>query len=157
MEISDWKYVDNHDDISIDLRPSHNLRITNLAELLYPGTMDVTLARMKKIPSVEHLHGLGNSLYSSGKAKEAIESFDSALLMMETERRLWDGAPVKGPTSLSRKLLYSAINSHSVSLHRPPDSFYEGECDVGPRPIHSPLHIDYSSLPTLEEIERAHV
>lgn len=105
---------------------------------------------MKRNPSVEQLHGLGNSFYCCGKAKEAIESFESALLMVETESRLWDGTHLKGQTSLSHKLLYPALNSHSVTLHRAPDSFFEGECDVGPRPIHSPLHIDYSLLPTPE-------
>lgn len=112
--------------------------------------MNATQHGMKRIPSVEHLHGLGNSLYCSGKAEEAIESFDSALLMVETEGTRWNGEANKCPASMNHKLLYPSINSHAVTLHHAPDSFFEGECDVGPRPIHSPLHIEYSLLPTPE-------
>jgi tetratricopeptide (TPR) repeat protein len=110
--------------------------------------MNATQHGMKRIPSVEHLHGLGNSLYRSGKAEEAIESFDSALLMVKSEGTRWDSEAAICPASINHKLLYTSINSYSVTLNHAPDSFFEGECDVGPRPIHSPLHIEYSLLPT---------
>ena len=101
--------------------------------------------------SVEHLHVLGNSLYCSGKMSEAIETPDSAILMVEAERKPWGEPLLKGgDNSLIQKQLYCGFHSNYANQQHAPDSFFEGECDVGPRPIHSSLHIDYSSMPTLD-------
>ena len=105
---------------------------------------------MNRSLSVEHLHGLGNSLYFSGNTSEAIETFDSALLVVKAEGQLRGEPSLNGGDSepLIQKQSYCGFRSSSADPQHAPDSFLEGECDVGPRTIHSPLHIDYSSLPT---------
>jgi tetratricopeptide (TPR) repeat protein len=107
----------------------------------------VDIAFMIKSPSVEKLHGLGNRLYVSGRATEAIESFDSALLMMQAGDRLkLNHLPRKTKKSFLTHP-YQDLNLHLQSLdsNSHSDSFFEGECDVGPRPILFPLHIDYNT------------
>jgi tetratricopeptide (TPR) repeat protein len=113
--------------------------------------MAAAQAKLKRPPSVEYLNGLGNTLYCSGKASEALESFDSALLLVDADVCLLGESLAQDETThLSGKPLHAAFQSHAVDPCVIPDSFLEGECDVGPRFIHSPLHIEHTSLPTFD-------
>jgi tetratricopeptide (TPR) repeat protein len=95
------------------------------------------------------LNDVGRKLYANGQKDEAIVMFDAAV------------AVVKSPTApcpaLSQHLHWGCqrINAQTQPnvefQQHPPDLYLEGECDVGPRPLREPLHLDASSFSQAEE------
>lgn len=100
----------------------------------------------KRTASIEDLNGLGNIQYGLGNKNEAIMTFTSALQMVKSSDEI---SSVLGGNSSSMGAVppYRGLRSRcSVAHEYAPDSYFEGECDVGPRPIHSPLHMSCNKL-----------
>lgn len=89
------------------------------------------------------LNEVGSKLYASGKQDEAIEMFDAAAQVVMSQT---PPCPL-----LSRRLHWGCQrikmqgNGVAQFQQHPPDTYLEGECDVGPRPLRQPLHLDASS------------
>jgi tetratricopeptide (TPR) repeat protein len=95
------------------------------------------------------LNEVGRELYGNGQLGEAIAMFDAAATV------------VKSPTApcplLSQHLHWGCqrINAQAQPnvgfQQHPPDLYLEGECDVGPRPLREPLHLEASSSSPADE------
>lgn len=116
--------------------------------------MQSSSIQLKRSPSIEDLNGLGNTLYGLGNKNEALQTFTSALQLVKANGETSASADVSATreqTCLIGGTQYQGLRSHySLSHQYSPDSYFEGECDVGPRPIHSPLHMSCNELPTFD-------
>ncbi|KAI2494060.1 hypothetical protein MHU86_20464 [Fragilaria crotonensis] len=107
---------------------------------------------MKRSLSVVQPDGDSNESTSTGKTGDSMQIRipDSALMMMHLDRSHRREEPLGNEKKIEpsiRTKTYCGFHPRSVSPHHAPDVFFEGECDVGPRPILSPLHIDSSCRP----------
>jgi tetratricopeptide (TPR) repeat protein len=86
---------------------------------------------------------IGSKLYVNGQHDAAIAMFDAAVQVVKSQRT---------PCPLLTQRLHwgcqrikeQAQHNVVVFQQHPPDSYLEGECDVGPRPLRAPLHLDAS-------------
>ena len=89
------------------------------------------------------LNEVGSKLYATGQQDDAIVMFDAATKVIQSQT---PPCPL-----LSQRLHWGCqrIEKHQNGVEdfqqHPPDSYLEGECDVGPRPLRAPLHIDASA------------
>ena len=100
--------------------------------------------------SIAKPDGACSKASSAGKKNEAMQERipDSALLLMHADRKhsreeLADSEKLEPQI---RRKTYFGFRSRSIYPHHSPDAFFEGECDIGPRAIFTPLHMD-SSFP----------
>jgi len=95
------------------------------------------------------LNEVGSKLYASGKQDEAIEMFNAAAQVVMSQS---PPCPL-----LSQRLHWGCQritlpgNGIAQFQQHPPDTYLEGECDVGPRPLRQPLHLDAASCPEGDE------
>ena len=89
--------------------------------------------------SLATLNDLGSQLYLSGEQTQALAVFESDLKALQPFPSIMTPFCTK---FLAVDSVNPEITSHSSTLESPPDSYFEGECDVGPRPIRTPLHVD---------------
>lgn len=105
---------------------------------------------MKSSLSVEELNELANNLYFEGRTSDAIKMFNSALEHLEDKSIQWSEAPMKvrdGSLSTCEDI-HCEFHARSLEPQYAPDSYLEGECDVGPRAVFSLFYIDYGSAST---------
>ena len=92
---------------------------------------------------------VGSKLYASGNQDAAIEMFDAAAQAVVSQTQ---PCPL-----LSQRLHWGCqrIDGTHEGIaqfqQHPPDTYLEGECDVGPRPLRQPLHLDAVSCPVGDE------
>lgn len=92
---------------------------------------------------------VGSKLYASGNQDAAIEMFNAAAQVIVSQNQ---PCPL-----LSQRLHWGCqridFTSEGTSRFQqyPPDTYLEGECDVGPRPLRQPLHLDAVSCPVGDE------
>jgi tetratricopeptide (TPR) repeat protein len=105
---------------------------------------------MKTSLSVEQLNELANNLYFEGRTSDAIKMFDSALVLLNdvtnpsSEDRCSKALEDVGDKGLSTsENIHCEFRARSLEPQYAPDSFLEGECDVGPRAVFSLVYIDY--------------
>jgi tetratricopeptide (TPR) repeat protein len=90
--------------------------------------------------SLAALNDLGSQLYLSGEQTQALAVFESALKALRPFPSITTPVPPKDVVAVDN--VYPKMASQHSILESPPDSYFEGECDVGPRPIRTPLHLD---------------
>ena len=108
---------------------------------------------MKRSLSVAKPDGDNNEPTCTGKTRDSMQIPipDSALMMMHRGRNHRREEVAGGEETIEpsiRTKTYCGFRLRSVSPHHAPDAFFEGECDVGPRPILAPLHIDNDARPS---------
>jgi hypothetical protein len=92
---------------------------------------------MKSSLSVEELNELANNLYFEGRTSDAIKMFNSALEHLEDKSIQWSETPMKvrdGSLSTCENI-HCEFHARSLEPQYAPDSYLEGECDVGPRAV----------------------
>lgn len=102
---------------------------------------------MKSPLSVEQLNELAINLYFEGRTSDAIKNFDSALVHLKEKSNQLCRTQLKvGDGILSTcEDIHCEFHARSLEPQYAPDSYLEGECDVGPRAVFSLFYIDNSS------------
>ena len=94
--------------------------------------------------TVAELNEFGSQLYLSGEQSQALAIFQSALKTLRSTTSTFYTTRSKHKTDTKMNGLKLKKPHHEVVLASPPDTYLEGECDIGPRLIRSPLHLDQS-------------
>ena len=122
---------------------------TLVQQELCPGLLSSTGERRENHLAAIALNEVGSKLYASGKQDEAIEMFEAAAQVLKSQnascpllsqRLHWGCQRIKMPG-----------NGIAQFQQHPPDTYLEGECDVGPRPLRQPLHLDAAACPEGDE------
>jgi len=87
------------------------------------------------------LNDLGSQLYLAGHQGQALAIFESALKALRLTTPLFTARSSEGELHVRVKMPKADCCNGLHYLDYPPDTYLEGECDVGPRPIRSPLHL----------------
>ena len=94
--------------------------------------------------SVAAMNEFGSQLYLSGEQNQALAIFESALAELRSTTSTFYNSHSKLGLHNKSSGLKVKKPYHEVILASPPDTYFEGECDNGPRLIKSPLHLDQS-------------
>ena len=107
----------------------------------------IPITSVIRSPSIADLNGMGNNLYNAGNSIKAIETYDSAITLVKTAASSLK-SPFKGGEFVEQVKRQVAIfhTQRSQAIQLPPDCYFEGECDVGPRAFYCPIHLNSEAL-----------